>query len=463
MIPSFRVVLFLLWVNCLPPLFAILLDHGYARAVDGGRLMPDGRPIFGPNKTIRGLIAGTAGGALLFPLIGQSLWVAGTAGLLAMLGDLLSSFIKRRSALDSGHNAAILDQLFEVLFPLIFLNIFFTFSLVDNIAILSLFILTAYSCSRLWLYITGHPVPKKYPRIIRSTVRFREWKSCHTPLSRWQIWFNLTSFLSDQILLTWFFKLTGLYAKGERNALAIAIEETTFSFPDLPENFDNFRILFLVDLHLDGLPGLDRRLSALLEPLEVDLCLIGGDFRMKTYGGSEAAIGKLQSPIQRIAASCGTYGVLGNHDCIEMLPELEDTGLVMLINEAIAVELQDQRIWIAGVDDPHYYRLHDAQSAARDIPKKEFFILLAHSPEAYIEAAAAGADLYLCGHTHGGQVCLKPGTPLITNSRAPRYTAAGKWRYQQMQGYTSRGVGPSSIPVRFNCPGEISIITLTRG
>lgn len=463
MIPVFKVVLFLLWVNSLPPLAAILLDHRYARAVDGGRLMPDGRPVFGANKTIRGVITGVAGGALAFPLLGLSLPVTGTAALLAMLGDLLSSFVKRRSALDSGRNAAILDQLFESLFPLIFLNFYWPFSLVDNILILSLFIAAAYCSSRLWLFVTGHPVPEDYPRVIRSTVRFREWKSCHFPLSRLQIWFNLTSFLSDQMLLTWSFKLTGLYARGERNALAIAIEETTFSFPDLPENFDGFRILFLVDLHLDGLSGLDQRLSALLEPLAVDLCLIGGDFRMKTYGDSAAAIRKLKLPMQRIAALCETYGVLGNHDCIEMLPALEDTGLVMLINEAAPVDLGNQRLWIAGVDDPHYYRLHDARSAVREIPEKEFIIFLAHSPEAYTEAEASGADLYLCGHTHGGQVCLKAGIPIITNSRAPRYTASGKWRYKQMQGYTSRGVGPSSIPVRFNCPGEVAVITLVRG
>jgi hypothetical protein len=463
MVHVLKLVLFLLWVNSLPPLVAMLLDHRYDLAVDGGRLMPDGRPIFGPNKTIRGVAAGVTGGALAFPLLGQSLWVAGAAALLAMLGDLLSSFVKRRSALDSGRNAAILDQLFESLFPLIFLNFFLSFTLVDNILALSLFIATAYCSSRLWLFVTGHPVPKDYPRIIRSTVRFREWKSCHTPLSRWQIWFNLTSFLSDQILLSWFFRLTGLYARGERNALDIAIEETTFSFPNLPESFAGFRILFLVDLHLDGLSGLDQRLSELLEPLNVDLCLIGGDFRMKTYGDSAAAIAKLKLPMQRITAGCRSYGVLGNHDCIEMLPALEGTGLVMLINEAAAVHLRGQRLWIAGVDDPHYYQLHDARSAARSIPEKEFIIFLAHSPEAYIEAEAIGADLYLCGHTHGGQVCLKPGTPILTNSRAPRYTATGEWRYKQMQGYTSRGVGPSSIPVRFNCPGEIAVITLVRG
>ena len=117
-----------------------------------------------------------------------------------------------------------------------------------------------------------------------------------------------------------------------------------------------------------------------------------------------------------------------------------------------------------GVDDPHYYRLHDAEQAAQGIPDEEAFsIFLAHSPEAFKEAAGIKADLYLCGHTHGGQVCLMEGVPIVTNSRAPRFTAVGDWRYLHMQGYTSRGVSPSSIPIRFNCPGEISLITLKKG
>lgn len=462
MLEIFKIVFFLLWINGLPPLVAILLRDRYDRAVDGGKHWIDGRPIFGPNKTLRGIIAGSAGGTLLFPLIGQAWWVAGITGLLAMIGDLLSSFIKRRSALPSGRNVVVLDQLFETLFPLMFINLFHPLTFLQNICILALSIITAYTCSRIWIHITERPIPDDYPRVVRSTVRFREWKACHRPLAQWQVWFNLTSFLSDQILLTWFFKLTGLYATGERNALNIRTEEITLSFADLPDCFDGFRLMLLVDLHLDGLPGIDRKLAMMLQEIHVDLCLIGGDIRMKTYGDSSAAITRLETVIRHIHAPFGTFGVLGNHDCIEMLPELEDSGIIMLVNDSVAIEYNGERLWILGVDDPHYYRLHDADLAAKDIPDHEFAIFLAHSPEAYKDAAGIGADLYLCGHTHGGQICLKTGTPVITNSRAPRFTATGTWEYQQMQGYTSRGVGPSSIPVRFNCAGEISLITLKK-
>jgi hypothetical protein len=170
----------------------------------------------------------------------------------------------------------------------------------------------------------------------------------------------------------------------------------------------------------------------------------------------------LKRLMQCVQSRHGIFGVLGNHDCIEMLPDLEDAGIVMLVNDSWPIEQNGARIWLMGVDDPHYYRLHDAEKAAQQATQDEFSIILSHSPEAFIEAEEVKADLYLCGHTHGGQVCLASGTPIITNCRAPRFTAVGEWQYKTMHGYTSRGVAPSSIPIRFNCPGEISLVTLKR-
>ena len=463
MIDVLRIILFLLLVNGLPPLVAVLTRNRFDWAVDGGTLWRDGRPLFGNNKTFRGLVAASAGGALAFPLLGQPFWVAGTAAILAMTGDLFSSFVKRRLTLENGRNIAGLDQLFESLFPLLFLDLFFTLSLLQKTAVLLLFTIVAYYSSRFWQHLTEGPLPAGYPRVVRSNVRYREWKACHTPLAKWQVWFNLSSFLSDQVLLTLFFKLTGLYTRGENNALEIRLEEQTFYFHNLPDHFDGFSLLLLTDLHLDGLHGITAKLKGLIDSLTVDLCLVGGDIRMKTYGETSRCMHNLHEVMRSVQAEQGTFGVLGNHDCIEMLPPLEDAGIVMLVNDSMPIERQGRKIWLIGVDDPHYYRLHDGRRAAAHVPQDSFSIYLAHSPEALEDAAGVQASLYLCGHTHGGQICLGDGTPIITNSRAPRHTASGRWRYGNMQGYTSRGVGPSSIPVRFNCPGEVSLITLRKG
>lgn len=462
MIEATTIVLFLLWLNALPPLVSLLCGDRWSRPLDGGKLWLDQQPIFGPHKTIRGILASLIGGIMVAPLINIDWWVAAITALLAMSGDLLSSFIKRRRTLKSGTEIIILDQLFESLFPTLFLGQILTLTWGQIVTSLASFIIIAYWSSRFWHFILYRPPLENYPRQIRSTVRLREWRACHTPLARWHTLFNLTSFLSNLVFLTALFKLTGLYAKGTGNTLKIEIEEKTFCLPTLPDSFDQFRILLLTDLHLDGLEGLTDTLISHLQEIEVDLCLIGGDIRMQTYGPIAPCLRHLRRLLPHIRAQHGLLGVLGNHDCLEMTPDFEEAGLIMLINESWPIERNGEKIWIVGVDDPHYYKMADTEQAFRYVPAQAFTIFLAHSPETYKQAAKFNAQLYLCGHTHGGQICLPQRGPILTNSRAPRFTASGSWQYKEMQGYTSRGAGASSIPLRFNCPGEITLITLQK-
>ena len=455
-----KITLFLLWVNLLPPLASLIWGEQGSRPLDGGRRWFDNRPLLGRNKTGRGVLAGLIGGAAVFSLLGVSLLTAAIASLLAMGGDLLSSFSKRRLNQPSGNIVLILDQVFECLFPALYLGHVLRLQSWQILAVFLCFTPVAYLGSRFWSYINYRPDLKNYPRIIRSTVRLREWRSCHPPMARWQLLFNLSSFLSYQVFYTWFFRLTGLQEQGKRNALNMEIVETTLSFSSLPAGFDGFRILFLTDLHLDGLEGLTDRLIRKVQDLEVDLCLVGGDIRMQTYGPMAPCLRRLRRLLPHVRSRHGILGVLGNHDCIEMNPDFEEAGIIMLVNDSWPINDQGDRVWIVGVDDPHYYRVDDAARAFRGVPAGEFSIFLAHSPEAYRSAAGHGAQLYLCGHTHGGQICLPRRGPLLTNSRAPRFTAAGIWQYREMVGYTRRGAGASGVPLRFNCPGEISLITL---
>jgi predicted MPP superfamily phosphohydrolase len=85
-----------------------------------------------------------------------------------------------------------------------------------------------------------------------------------------------------------------------------------------------------------------------------------------------------------------------------------------------------------------------------------------HSAEVADDADAAGYALYLCGHTHGGQICLPGGRPLVTHLKRCRHAASGLWRQGRMVGYTSRGLGVSDLPMRFNTRGEVVVITLRR-
>ena len=156
------------------------------------------------------------------------------------------------------------------------------------------------------------------------------------------------------------------------------------------------------------------------------------------------------------------YGVLGNHDTIRMVPELEEMGIRMLLNECEVISRNNQRIYLAGIDDAHYYRVDNIEKAASEIPHDGFSILLSHTPEIYRQAAHAGFDLLLSGHTHGGQICLPGSIPITLDSVLPRHVGSGCWKYHDMIGYTSVGVGSSIVAVRLNCLPEITLHHLRR-
>jgi hypothetical protein len=155
--------------------------------------------------------------------------------------------------------------------------------------------------------------------------------------------------------------------------------------------------------------------------------------------------------------------VLGNHDPIEIVSGLEAAGIRVLLNECEPVVRGAERIFIAGIDDQHFFRTGDIAKAAATIPHGEFAILLSHTPEMFGQAEDAHFHLMLSGHTHGGQICLPGSIPVTLDAQLPRRFGAGAWRCGELQGYTSVGVGTSIAPVRLNCPPEITIHELRRG
>jgi predicted MPP superfamily phosphohydrolase len=127
------------------------------------------------------------------------------------------------------------------------------------------------------------------------------------------------------------------------------------------------------------------------------------------------------------------------------------------VNEAETIERGDQRIHLVGVDDAHFYRMDNIEKAIAGVPPDEFSILISHTPEIYRQAAYADFNVLISGHTHGGQICLPGGFPLTLDSVLPRSMGSGAWKYHEMIGYTSVGAGSSVVPVRFNCPPEITL------
>jgi predicted MPP superfamily phosphohydrolase len=255
-------------------------------------------------------------------------------------------------------------------------------------------------------------------------------------------------------------RLTGLRSRGEKNALSPVIRDIRLSYDNLPEGFCGFRILHLSDLHADGLEGLAERISDGVRGLSVDLCVLTGDYRFAVSGTCRNVYPNMEKILQSVTARHGVIGILGNHDVSEEIPELERLGVRMLVNEAHELRHDRESVWVIGLDDPHYYGCDDLQGALQDVPADAFKILLVHTPEIIDEAEQQGIHLYLCGHTHGGQICLPWLGPLFVNANCTRKFVRGVWRHGKLQGYTTAGVGTSGVPVRFFCPPEIGVIEL---
>jgi predicted MPP superfamily phosphohydrolase len=272
--------------------------------------------------------------------------------------------------------------------------------------------------------------------------------------------FHIENWYSVHGLVRGAFKLAGLHARGRRNALAIQVRRHEVALPNLPAAFDGFTILHLSDLHIDMSSAFVDALTECVRPLEYDLCVLTGDYRTRTFGSFTAALAGLERLRPHIKGI--PHAVLGNHDTIRLVPGMEAIGYRLLLNEWTMLSRGGDAIYLSGIDDAHYYRMENFHRAAHDLPRGAVTILLSHTPEVYRQAAHADYSLMLCGHTHGGQICLPGGLPILTDADSPRCFARGAWRYQGMIGYTSVGAGTSIVDIRLNCPPEITLHRLRR-
>ncbi|WP_419695585.1 metallophosphoesterase [Mesorhizobium muleiense] len=272
--------------------------------------------------------------------------------------------------------------------------------------------------------------------------------------------FHLENWYSIHAVIRNGLRLTGLYGRGRRNAANVQLRVNNITSASLPRSFEGFRILHLSDLHADMSRSAMDRVIELVSDLDYDICVLTGDFRAKTFGPFDAAL----DGVARVRASLKgpLYGVLGNHDTVRMVPALEDMGIRMLMNELDVIERSGEHIYLAGIDDAHFFRVDNIEKAAADVPTDAFSILLSHTPEIYRQAAHTGFDLLLAGHTHGGQICLPGGLPITLDSKLPRAMGVGAWIYHGMTGYTSVGAGSSVVAVRLNCLPEITLHQLAR-
>jgi predicted MPP superfamily phosphohydrolase len=232
---------------------------------------------------------------------------------------------------------------------------------------------------------------------------------------------------------------------------------------------ETVRLLHISDLHIERLTKREEKLLRLVREADADLILITGDFLNLSYVRDGKAQRDVVRLLSQLSAPYGVYAVQGSPpvDERDVVPPLfDDIHVHLLIGEAKRISLNGgQEITLLGMDCTHYLPDDAAQlqKLVEATPQNSPLILMYHAPDLFPEAADHGLDLYLCGHTHGGQVRLPLLGAILTSSQFGRRYQMGLYRQGRTRMYVSRGVGMegySAPRVRFLCPPEITLVTI---
>jgi predicted MPP superfamily phosphohydrolase len=253
----------------------------------------------------------------------------------------------------------------------------------------------------------------------------------------------------------------------------IEITRPEIRLTGLPAAFDGLRIAQLSDIHMDEFtePFFLHHVIDRINQLQPDVVLLTGDFVSYEIGSRHFAIGSAWQCANILTSLRCTqlYAVMGNHDVYvsakDVTSALRANRITVLNNSCLPIERPGARIWLAGVDDP---LVGDPKpelaipESIRNVPN-EPVILMCHAPDyaddLLAHPAGQAVDLMLSGHTHGGQVRL----PLVGALQLPdlgKKYVEGWFQLGRMQLYVNRGIGTIGIPFRFDCPPEITLLTL---
>ncbi len=252
------------------------------------------------------------------------------------------------------------------------------------------------------------------------------------------------------------------YAARYYNPYRPELTHVELTLPPGHEGLAGLRIGFVTDTHVGPfIKPVDLQRAADLVLAEApDLVLLGGDYVSESPRNVPLAAPILASLLN--AASLGGAGVMGNHDLsvskTAVQAGLEAAGIPILRNDATKFTYNGSELWIAGIDDTLVGDDRPEETLAQ-VPPGAAAIALWHEPEFAEIAAHFGAFAQLSGHTHGGQIRIPGIGPVGLPIHGKRYVM-GKHLADGMQIYTARGVGVYRPPMRFNCPPEVTIITL---
>jgi uncharacterized protein len=237
-----------------------------------------------------------------------------------------------------------------------------------------------------------------------------------------------------------------------------------------PAALNGFTVALLSDFHYDPIFSIHPLHAAIgmVNSLNPDLIALTGDFVTLPLTAhrdklAAAAVEPCSMVLRQLKARFGLWAVLGNHDYFSDPERITDTlrsqGIRVLANESAAIETNGARFWLSGVNDV-MSDAADLDATLQKVPANEATVLLAHEPDYADDVAPSRrVDLQLSGHSHGGQVRLPLLPPLYLPELAKKYVW-GLYTIGRLRLYTNRGLGTVGLPIRLNCPPEITLITL---
>jgi hypothetical protein len=237
---------------------------------------------------------------------------------------------------------------------------------------------------------------------------------------------------------------------------ALEVTRAALTVRGLPAALSGLRIGLLTDVHRSRLvPHEDvaAAVAALMHE-RPDLIVLGGDY---VTWGDRRFVGPCAEALAPLAAPHGLFAILGNHDDDHDMPAaLARNGVEVLKDARTRVTIRNEILDLVGI---RFWtkRQMDLAPLLRDTAPAT--ILLAHDPRRLTEAAALNVPAVLSGHTHGGQVVL-PIIGAVAAQKFPVVSGIGVRDATTM--FVSRGIGTIYVPVRFNCPPEVAVLTLTR-
>jgi predicted MPP superfamily phosphohydrolase len=220
---------------------------------------------------------------------------------------------------------------------------------------------------------------------------------------------------------------------------------------------DRFRIVHLSDLHSMDFGRRERRIGEIVREARPDLILITGD-----YVNHESGYAALAEMFRSFHVPQGIYGVCGNNDSAPRILELLEPALTKFLQDsAVTISKEGRRLSLVGQSESSTIPL---RTLLRGIPDDATTIYLSHKPDSVDELSGLDAgqrvDLFLCGHTHGGQICLPFWGAVVTESKHHKRYERGLYQVNGVPMYVNRGIGTTLFPIRFLARPEVAIIDL---